>query len=465
MPTGAGKTVVAAYIMSKLNARKARALFLVHRRELAYQTANVLESMGVPNGIIMAGETPCYYAPFQVGLVFSVARRAEQLRHLDFDFVFIDEAHHMGAATWETIMKMFPDASCLGLTATPIRLDGKGLYKFFDEMVVGPSMGWLIDNKRLAPYRCFEPDYASIDAKALGIKKRMGDYMNDALDKEATKKIRAKAYEAYMRHCPGTSALFFGITVRDSQETIEIFNEHGVRAEHLDAKTDLARRQEVMEGFKKGEIRVVGNVNLFSEGFDAPGCKTVILGRPTKSLGMYLQQIGRALRYQEGKVANILDLAYNNREHGLPSQHREWGLDYDQEKVVASSKAGYVRLVSCAGCLSLVPATKTLCPFCGHDLSINYRQNKKLGLEEVNVGMIEVDQDKRHHVDGDIKQGKKPTDNKLNRKLWVNGSMMWRSGSIRTLDHMEKYLKDNGHRNARGMAVAITTRNKGEWKK
>ena len=365
LPTGGGKTVVAGHIASGLARNGRRALVLVHRRELVRQFCDTLGKAGLAGefGVIAAGRAETPWARFQVASVQSLARRAARPAHKP-DFVIVDEAHHAKARTWEKVMARYPDSRVLGLTATPGRLDGKPLGDHFDRLVQGPSIAELVALKRLAPMRVYYNPHAGMSAE--GVRKTAGDYSRKELGEKVTDKVVADAAAAYRAYAAGLRAVFFGVNVPHSRSVAAALAAAGVRAEHVDARTDPRRRDRAMAELAEGSVRVVCNVDLISEGFDCPACDAVLMGRPTQSVTLYLQQAGRAMRYREGKTALLLDLAGNVQRLGLPDEKRSWDLAGKAQGETDGGRAAAGRRQKCCpSCACVFASRLDACPSCG----------------------------------------------------------------------------------------------------
>ena len=324
LPTGGGKTIVASMLARRAVARGRSIMFLVHRRELVRQAFETMTGAlpGESIGVEAAGWPTIPWAKVRIGSVQSLARRIANIPapHV----VFVDEAHHARAKTWEMVLGAWPKARLVGLTATPERLDGLGLGEWFAELVMGPPPGELIEAGYLAPTRV--------------LRVPLGDM---AAWEPNTIRDPVHAYQAYV---PGQRALFFGRTVDHSAEVCERFRAAGVPAEHVDGTDTDGRRDRLVRAFRDGGIRVLGNCQLFDEGFDVPGCEMVIVGRHTKSTTRWLQMCGRAMRPGEGKVATVIDAAGCSWDLGLPTEAREWSLEDGhvdlQGKGTAKAKRG-----------------------------------------------------------------------------------------------------------------------------
>ena len=248
----------------------------------------------------------------QVGMVQSIARRSYSV---DPSLVIIDEAHHARAKTWEKVLATWPNAAKLiGLTATPQRLDGKGLGEHFAEMVLGPNIPDLVEQGYLAPCRILTlPSHFQREKMR---QDRNGELRRQDVDEQVTDAVIADAVNAYTTYAMGKRAIFFGVHTDHSKKVCAGLRERGVRAEHVDGTDPTARRDRIMNELRTGGLDVVGNCDLISEGFDAPACEVIIMGSPTQSVTRYLQQAGRAMRPGIGKTALILDCAGNAHELG-----------------------------------------------------------------------------------------------------------------------------------------------------
>ena len=349
--TGSGKTVIAGEV-ARLGAERGNpSLLLVHRRELVAQAVDTLSEFcpGLSVGVVAAGWPATPWADLYVGMVQSIHRRKQLPMLSDPVIVIVDEAHHARAKTWERVLARWPRAFRVGLTATPERLDGKGLGEHFAAMVAGPSIRQLVADGWLAPTRALTlPPNVTFT-------RRRAD-----LDAQVSAKIVADAADAYHRYAAGRRALFFGINRAHSKRVAGSLRERGWRARHVDATTPSPERDRIMTQFREGDLDVVCNVDLVSEGFDAPACEVVMMGRPTKSVTMFLQQAGRAMRPSPGKTALVLDLAGNVAELGLPDERREWSL---ADGEISDRRTGRAKPRPCSSCRTAFYGST--CPHCG----------------------------------------------------------------------------------------------------
>lgn len=359
-PTGAGKTVIMAEILRSLSARGRSALVLVHRRELIAQTAHKLDLVGVPHGIIAAG-TRNADAPIQVASVQTLARRLHRITAQP-DLIVIDEAHHAIAGTWGKALSHWPDALRLGVTATPVRQDGRGLGTVFDRLVLGPSTAELIGGGFLCPARIYAP--APV-ADLSGLHRRAADYaIEQAAERMDRPTVTGDAIAHYQRLAAGQRAIAFCCNVNHAEHVCAAFNQAGIHAATLLGSTDPLRRDVAVADFAAGSLQVLVTVDVVSEGFDIPAAGCAILLRPTQSLGLYLQQVGRVLRPAPGKAhAVILDHVGNVHRHGWPDDPRDWSLD-DRLRRTSSAGPAAPTVRTCEVCFAAFKPAP-ICPMCG----------------------------------------------------------------------------------------------------
>jgi superfamily II DNA or RNA helicase len=357
-PTGSGKTVIGAEFIARQPDDR---IFVVgHRDEICQQFSAALARLEIEHGIIAPGYKPTSHR-VQVASVMTLVRRLDQFTPPPTLLVY-DEAHHAAAPTWRKITAAFPDADILGLTATPRRLDGKPLDDIFDKLICGPSIAWLIDQGFLAPVTVFAPAH-SPDLKAIKI--RAGDYAPEQLAGVMSDgMIVGGAVDEYEKLCSGARAIVFCVDIAHSKLVAKAFRARGYRAEHVDGETSRAERRDLIAALANGSIDILTNCGLISEGLDVPGAEVAILLRPTKSLALYLQMVGRALRTAPGKdCAFILDHAGNVFRHGLPAARRQWSLHGRQQDDSAGD-----RLFRCPACGAVNDRGALECVNCGAEL-------------------------------------------------------------------------------------------------
>jgi superfamily II DNA or RNA helicase len=364
-PTGAGKTVMFSAITASAADRGRRVLILVHRRELILQASAKLSLAGVSHGVIAAGHPEADH-PVQVASVQTLARRLHR-QHWQPDLIVIDEAHHAVAGTWSSVLSHWPQAFRLGVTATPIRQDGQGLRKMFDHMVLGPSVAALTSKGHLSPARIFAPPVVA-DLSRISI--RAGDYSPEqAADRMDRPTVTGDAIAHYMRICAGKRAIAFCCSAKHADSVAAAFSESGVAAATLLGTTSTQHRDALLRQFVAGSLQLLVTVDVVSEGFDCPDAEAAILLRPTASLGLYLQQVGRVLRPAPGKAhAVILDHVGNVHRHGFPDDHRDWSLD-DRLKRSRAAGPAAPTVRTCQVCFAAF-APQPACPCCGTPVPI-----------------------------------------------------------------------------------------------
>jgi superfamily II DNA or RNA helicase len=383
-------TVMTANMLGTAAERGTPSLFCVHRRELLSQSTNTFNFGGIPHGIIAPGFAPDSIHPIQIGSIQTLSRRRDRLRRPKL--IVIDEAHHLAAKTWEALIEAFPDAWLIGLTATPERTDGKGLGKYFQRIIQGPSVRWLIDNNYLSPYTLYAPGAPDLRKAHT----RMGDYVQAELAAEMDKPtVTGDMIRHYQKHAAGKRAILRAVSVEHSKHIAAQFCAAGIVAVHVDGDTPTNERESAMENFRAGHIKVLTNVDLFSEGVDVPTVECVIDGRPTQSLTLWLQFCGRALRYIPGKTAIILDHAGNVQRHGLPDEERVWSLE-GREGRQKKSAASEVKIKLCPGCYAAQPPGGTVCRFCGTPFVV---EGRAVDYVEGELQQIDPAVFKRQHVD------------------------------------------------------------------
>ncbi|MDC0831889.1 DEAD/DEAH box helicase [Geitlerinema sp. CS-897] len=323
LPTGAGKTVVFSSIAQQFTDRKQPVLVLAHREELLLQAKDKLERVtDEPVGLIKAGYPEQRSHRVQVASIASLINRKLPPAAL----VVVDEAHHSTAATYSELLEQFPNAYILGVTATPARIDGRGFKDLYDSLILGPSVRELIDRGYLCSFKLFA---APKTVDTTGIQKTAGDYNTKQLAKAVTNSlVMGDLIAAWQEFADRKKTVVFAVNVEHSQAIADAYRQAGIPAEHLDGNTKDGDRKAVLERFARGETLVLSNCGLFAEGFDLPSIEAVQCVRPTSSLTLWLQIIGRGLRPHPGKDhAILLDHTENWIVHGTPDRIHNWSLD------------------------------------------------------------------------------------------------------------------------------------------
>ena len=358
-PTGSGKTILFVHAARKAAEQDRRVTIVVHRQELIDQTCAALIVEGIKYGIIAAGCPENPTASVQVGMAQTLVNRLNKLTGVRF--LILDEAHHVMAATWLAILRAATGARVLGVTATPERLDGQGLGKIFNELIVGSTVKELIADGWLSPFVIYAPERL-VDLK--GARTVAGDYaLGDLARRMNADVVLNDALDEYRKHLTDRSAIAFCVTIEHSRAVARYFRAAGVRAQHLDGDTPTSERRRLIAALASGEVQILTNCGLISEGLDIPSVGGVILLRPTKSLALHLQQIGRALRPAPDKArAIVLDHAGNVFRHGMPDLEHPWSLEGRPKK------RGKALVRRCPDCGALIPISTRVCPECGADL-------------------------------------------------------------------------------------------------
>ena len=379
-PTGAGKTVIFSYITATAASKGNRTMILVHRAELLAQTHKALLKMGVPHGLVASGRTPDPTQTVQVASVQTLIRRLDKFPAPDL--IIVDEAHHASAGSWQAIIKAYPNARLLGVTATPARLDGKGLSSSFDTLIHGPEVQTLIEQNWL----CRPVYYAPSTVDMTGAKTTAGDWNRKEAEERTNKpKITGDAVTHYQRICAGAPAVVFCVSVAHAENVANAFNAAGYRAAVLDGTLTPEVRANRVNALASGDLQIITSCDIISEGFDLPRVTAAILLRPTQSLSLHLQQIGRVLRPSENKPrAYILDHVGNCLRHGFAEEPREWTLDGIKKKTKREQADDVEKYKQCPTCFAVHLPTPT-CPQCCHTYEVKART-----LDEVDGTLTEL---------------------------------------------------------------------------
>lgn len=394
--TGFGKTVCAGAMAYNTVKKGGSIMFVVHRRELIDQTYKTFCNFGLTPSFILGGRAACTTNKCQIASVNTLVNRLDE-----YDcpsLIIVDECHHAAASQWATILSHYKNARLVGLTATPCRLDGKPLNTFFDALVETPQTAELISMGYLTPYDYYAP--STPDLK--GLEHNATDYTAKSLDafsKDA--RIIGDNIEQYLRVAKGKRGIVFACNVLHSQEIARRYNDAGIPAAHIDGNTQPGERKRLLDSFRRGDILVLCNVDLFGEGFDLPAIECVSLLRPTLSTSLYLQQVGRALRTcpEIGKErAIIFDHVENYKAHGMPDDYREWSLETGlKSRKTAKPTEATVKVMRCPVCF-YAHSPALACPNCGHQYKSGDSGVKEIAGELVLLGTSEERAAKRREV-------------------------------------------------------------------
>lgn len=329
LPTAGGKTIIFSHLVNRYRQwhPDKKILLIAHRRELIKQMITKLRAFGVDATPIYGGARVQSGYPVYCASINKLSKQTENLQ--DVGFIIVDEAHHYCQGNiYERVLRRYNEAKILGVTATPWRLDRKGFDDFFEHLIEGPTIRELINARYLCSYRAYtarvQPDLTAANNNS----ELDNDYNEDDLIAACSDaKVLGDLVDHWKEHANGRPTIVFGIRINHSIEIARRYQAAGIPAAHLDSTTKLSERELILSKFQHGEIKALVNCDIVSEGFDAPNCSCIQLARPTKSLTLYLQQVGRGLRTDPSKKdCIILDHGQTMQAHGLPDDDRIWSL-------------------------------------------------------------------------------------------------------------------------------------------
>lgn len=340
LPTGGGKGKILPYIASGLVQNGKRVLVLAHREKLIKQLCESMDGFDLCYSRITSNRRIQY--PCMIGMVETVRRRLEKMP--EPDYILIDEAHHSVSSQYKAIFAKWPNAKRIGVTATPARPDGKGLNEVFSDIVIGPSMRWLIDEGFLAEYDYYAPP-SDVDFSNVRMDKK-GEYNEKDAEEaiSASRTIVGDAVRHYKQLMPGKPAMVFCTGIQHAKDVAAEFNAAGIPSASIDGTMPSSEQEALMDDLAEGRILCLMSADLIGEGVDVPCVVGCIMLRKTASVVIFLQQAGRALRLKpDGGKAIILDHVGNCQTHGYPADHREWSLE-------GAPKKSSVCLKTCSRC-------------------------------------------------------------------------------------------------------------------
>ena len=363
LPTGSGKTTVGAEIARLAVAKGGRVLWIAHRTELIDQAAERLRSFGLRVGEIKAGRSRDLSAPTQVASIQTLAARLSDPEIIEWvrsaRVCITDEAHRTRAASYAAVREFMPRAAHIGLTATPVRLDGRGLGEVYDAIVCPTTSRDLIERGLLV-----EPVYfAASQPDLTGVKRTRGgrgEYEAKGSAKAmSAPQITGSIVDTYLRLAKGRKGVVFAAGVANSRALCQSFNDAGVNAAHVDGGTPEPERADILERLRSGALDLVCNVDVLTEGWDLPALEVCVDAAPTTSWGKFMQRVGRIMR-PTGDQPMVLDHAGNLVRHGFPTDLVAFDLGDSPLKKGAPSKAKI-----CQQCFAVMPVSKRVCTFCG----------------------------------------------------------------------------------------------------
>lgn len=395
-PCGFGKTVVAAHIARSVMEKGRRVIFAVHRRDLITQTARTFDKFGISYGVMQAGY------PTDLGravFIASISTLQNRLGKLPAHLLVVDECHLSAAEGWSRVVDHYKQtgAHVIGLSATPQRLDGQGLSRHFSELVRGPSVRWLIENGHLSRYRLFAPPSADLS----GLHTRMGDFVHgeaeQAMDKSS---VTGDAVAHYRKLAMGKRAITFCVSIEHSHHVVAQFNAAGIPSAHMDGETPMEERKRIISDFADNKLLMISNVALATEGWDLAAqvgrdvtIEAVILLRPTQSLALYIQMVGRGIR-KKPESGVILDHSGNCMRHGLPDDEREWSLQ-GQAGGKGKGEKPEVSIAICKSCFAAIPSGSAVCEQCG---AVVPKKPREVAHVEGELEEIDIEAQRRERV-------------------------------------------------------------------
>ncbi|MDE6092552.1 MAG: DEAD/DEAH box helicase family protein [Ruminococcus sp.] len=295
-------------------------------------------------------------------MVQTACRRLKKLNPPSL--IITDESHHSKSTSYRRIYDFFPNAYRVGVTATPVRLDGSGLGDVYDTLIEGVSAKWLIENNFLSPYTYYAPTVADLN----GIKIQRGEFETKSAENVLfNRTVFGNVINHYQKLADGRQAICYCVSVKHSSAMAEEFQANGISAVHIDGTTPKAERQRIIEDFRNNKVKILCNVDLISEGFDVPDCECAILLRPTKSLTLYIQQSMRCMRYKPEKSAVIIDHVGNYARFGMPDADRQWTLESKPRKARQQAE-NEVKVLQCPECFYTFQLEDDIkvCPNCNY---------------------------------------------------------------------------------------------------
>ena len=362
LPCGAGKSYLFAEMARKTT--RGEVLILTHRRELLSQHNDLLHNLGINA---------------RVSMVLTEANRLGQYQRPAL--IITDEAHLSRSQSWMRVLDYY-NTYTVGFTATPVRLDGKPLGDMYDTLIEGVSVKWLIDNHRLAPFEYYAPTAVETD----GLRVAGGDYViRDMEQLMSDRAIYSNVLKSWQRLAGGDKTIAYCVSVKHAKETADMFCKAGYKAVAIDGGTPTKQREEIMQQFRNGNIQILCNCAIISEGVSIDDVACCLLLRPTESHALYWQQAMRSMRYQPGKVAKIIDCVGNYTRNPLPDADVTWSLKSAPKKRKPLDDNGDFLIRMCPSCFRVFKAAPK-CPHCGHEYPLHPREIK--AHEEIELARI-----------------------------------------------------------------------------
>lgn len=404
-PTGSGKTVIGTHIMDNTAKNRKSSIWVAPRREIIHQTSRKLDDFGARHSILMAGHKQNEFADITLASIQTYHRRktTKGFKQPNGNVVIFDEAHLSLANSWQEMAGDYPGAILIGLTATPCRSDGAGLGSFWDILIEVTTVEWLMLQGWLVRANFWAPSIPDLT----GVHTRKGDYVEEELGQIMGKtELIGNVVDDWAARASNRPTVVFTPTVANSIAYAEAFRAAGYAAEHLDGKTPKDERDAILDRLDRGQTQIVCNCQVLQEGWDQPKVSCLVLARPTKSYGLYLQQVGRVLRPhpESGKEnALVIDHAGNVYRHGFPEEAGNWDLD-DTVKITTKRderRKAEDRVQTCRHCFATFKGHR--CPACGTELT---RKAQDLNMKEGRLSPVK-------------KGKKKPSTTSEKQKIWL----------------------------------------------
>lgn len=408
LPCGGGKSYLFAEMAKNT---RGEVLILTHRRELLSQHNDLLSNLGINA---------------RVSMVLTEANRLGQYQRPAL--IITDEAHLSRSPSWMRVLDYYSTYT-VGFTATPVRLDGKPLGDMYDTLIEGVSVKWLIENHRLAPFEYYAPTAVETD----GLRVQGGDYViKDMEQLMSDRAIYSNVLKSWQQLAGGDKTIAYCVSVKHAKETAAMFRAAGYSAQAIDGNTPDKQREDIMQKFRNGDIQILCNVGIISEGVSIDDVACCLLLRPTESHALYWQQAMRSMRYQPGKVAKIIDCVGNYTRNPLPDADVTWSLNSAPKKRKPLDDNGdfYVRM--CPSCFKVFK-TAPVCPYCGAAYPLHPREIK--AREEIELKRITAEEAARAEA--------------ARKRARIQ------QGRAQTFEELVKIAKDRGYKNPAFWAAQV----------
>lgn len=418
-PPRTGKTVVMAEIAKRATDQGNSVCFIIHRKEVLEQAKATFQEQGVDPDLLEAG------------MVQSLTRHIDQI--YPPEVILIDEAHHALAKSYTRILEAFPTAYVLLFTATPVRTGRNQLDQIADDIIVGKSIKELTEQGFLAPFKYYGAKNKDVDDKKLR-RSSTGDYVTASIEEAVSHKIYSHTVDEYLDKANGKQAVVYTYSVEAANYLADEFNARGITAEAVDATTPAQVRDDAVQRFRDQKLKILVNVNLFTEGIDLPNVDCVIMVRPTMSLALYMQFSMRCLNPRPGKTAIIIDQVGNWERFDLPDADRDWvALAKSHKGPAKLQKKGLVSVTQCPDCYGVVERKEVAdntCPLCGYSPLV-----QKQSYKEEDANLVEIKRNDR------VKKIEKMISDKV--LLNVSGKTL---GQLQSRKEFEAYAKLHGYK-------------------